>query len=452
VAYFNFQEGAGGGSGVDYPLRTMVHDEQERLRAELERQGLTGRDEELLTRGEAAGVTGREKEQGRGRERDNPQADPPQSVPAADETQTPYLLSDDSPLILRNIPDYVIDPESALKEIKARVYGMGGGSKDGSARLFDERGKALYPTTPPARIDAETLMLRLKAFVALDSQIIQVMAEQRGTRGEPREFSSLLISPDRPLSNREIKQPIVRLCEERFPLSPFIGYIHRDTDDAHAHNWLSALQTNGLKLHLGKEKVDGEWVDRFKHLDEDYLRFYSEMVGDPSVLEEHLAKKAEWYEKKAEVKTALANGERPPALPFRERHRYDELGERRQRKERRELEARGEDPGPKKPAAPVARCRSTWECAELWGKTLHAEARLRDVRFREEELDKLPWHMEVEVEGQRSSLHQVYVERRLLERQREGKEDARRAAEREKREAELRALEAKVNEEIEARR
>ena len=373
-------------------------------------------------------------------------------MPAADETQTPYLLSDDSPLILRNIPDYVIDPESALKEIKARVYGMGGGSKDGSARLFDERGKALYPTTPPARIDAETLMLRLKAFVALDSQIIQVMAEQRGTRGEPREFSSLLISPDRPLSNREIKQPIVRLCEERFPLSPFIGYIHRDTDDAHAHNWLSALQTNGLKLHLGKEKVDGEWVDRFKHLDEDYLRFYSEMVGDPSVLEEHLAKKAEWYEKKAEVKTALANGERPPALPFRERHRYDELGERRQRKERRELEARGEDPGPKKPAAPVARCRSTWECAELWGKTLHAEARLRDVRFREEELDKLPWHMEVEVEGQRSSLHQVYVERRLLERQREGKEDARRAAEREKREAELRALEAKVNEEIEARR
>ena len=56
MAYFNFQEGAGGGSGVDYPLRTMVHDEQERLRAELERQGLTGRDEELLTRGEAGSV------------------------------------------------------------------------------------------------------------------------------------------------------------------------------------------------------------------------------------------------------------------------------------------------------------------------------------------------------------------------------------------------------------
>lgn len=452
MGYFNFQEGAGGGSGVDYPLRTMVRDEQERLRAELERQGVTGRDEEFLTRGEEAGEAGREKEQGRSRERDSLPADSPPSEPAAAEIPIPYLLSDDSPLILKNIPDYVIDPESAIKEIKARVYGMGGGLKDGSARLFDERGKALYPTTPLTHLDAETLMLRLKAFVAQDSRTIQVMAEQRGSLRVPRECSSLLISPDRPLSNREIREPLLRLCEERFPLSPLIAYLHRDTDDAHGHGWLSALQTNGLKLHIGKEKVDGEWVDRFKHLDEDYLRFYSEMVGDPSVLEEHLAKKAEWYEKKAEVKTALANGERPPALPFRERHLYDELGERRQRKDRREQEAKGEDPGPKKPAAPVARCRSTWECAELWGKTLHAEARLRDARFRQEELDKLPWHVEVEVEGRRWSLHQVYVERRLLERQREGKEDARRAAEHEKREAELRALEGKVNEEIEARR
>jgi hypothetical protein len=329
---------------------------------------------------------------------------------------------------------------------------MGGGTKDGSARLFDERGKALYPTTPPTQINAEKLMLRLKAFVALDSRTIQETARQYGTRGEPREFYSLLTSPDRPLSNREIKQPILRLCQERFPLSPFIGYIHRDTDDAHAHGWLSALQTNGFKLHIEREKIDGRWVDRFKQLDEDYLRFYSEMVGDPSVLEEHLAKKAEWNERKARVKTALANGERPPALPFRERLLYDELGERRQRNERRGREARGEVPGPKKRAAPVARCRSTWECAELWGKTLHAEARLRDAGFRQKELDNLPRYVEVKVEGRRWSLHQVYQERRLLERQREGKEDALRAAEREKREAELRALEAKINKEIEARR
>jgi hypothetical protein len=452
VGYFNFQEGAAGGSGVDYPLRLMVLDEQERLRAEREQQGITGREEEFLTRGEDAGAAGREKERAQGRERDNPRAEPPPTGPAAAEIPTPYLLSDDSPLILRNIPDYVLDPESAIKEIKARVYGMGGGSKDGSARLFDGRGKALYPPAPPTHIDAETLMLRLKAFVAQDSRTILATARQHGTRGEPREFYSLLTSPDRPLSNREIRQPLLRLCEERFPLSPFIAYIHRDTHDAHAHGWLSALRTDGLKLRLGREKVDGEWVDRFKQLDEDYLRFYCEMVGDWSVLEEHLAKKAEWYEKKALVKAALTKGERPPALPFRERHRYDELGERRQRKERRELEAKGEDPGPKKPVAPVARCRSTWECAELWGKTVHAEARLRDARFRREELDKLPRYVEVEVDGRRSSLHQVHVERRLLERRREGKEDTRRAAERERREAELLTLEAKISEEVETRR
>jgi hypothetical protein len=70
------------------------------------------------------------------------------------------------------------------------------------------------------------------------------------------------------------------------------------------------------------------------------------MVGDPSLLKEHLEKKAEWNEKKARVKAALKNGARPPALPFRERLLYDELGERRQRKERREQEAKGEDTGP----------------------------------------------------------------------------------------------------------
>jgi hypothetical protein len=45
VGYFNFQEGAAGGSGVDYPLRLMVLDERERLKAELEQQGIAGRDE-----------------------------------------------------------------------------------------------------------------------------------------------------------------------------------------------------------------------------------------------------------------------------------------------------------------------------------------------------------------------------------------------------------------------
>jgi hypothetical protein len=215
---------------------------------------------------------------------------------------------------------------------------------------------------------------------------------------------------------------------------------------------MSALLANDLKLHIGKEKVDGVWVDRYKGVDERYLVNYCAVVGDPQPLATHLEKKAEWNERKALVKIALAKGERPPALPFRERLRYDELGERRQRKERREREANGEDPGPKKRAAPVARLRSEWECAELWGKTVHAEARLREARFRRDVFERASRHTEVEVEGRHWSLHRVEEERRQPGRQREGKEDALRAAERERREAELRAVEVRVSEEVAAHR
>jgi hypothetical protein len=448
-----------GGSGPDYPLRTFVRDEQERLRAERERQereqqerDRVDRDEvELEGRENEAAAKDRGRDGARGRERERPAADEARGGPSQSEGDVPYLLGEDSPLLLQNIPDYVIDTEPAIEAIKARL-GEGGRVRDRSERLFDQLGKALYPSELPTHVDAELLSHRLRAFAVLDGETTRWLGGYYGAGEKDRVFYSILTSPDRLLTNREIKLPLLRLFAEEFPMSRIIGNIHADTDHKHCHVWMSARLANQLKLHMGWEDVGGVRVNRYKGVEERYLVNYCAVVGDPQPLATHLEKKAEWNARKGLVLVALKNGERPPAMPFRERLRYDELGERRQRRERRAREENGEDPGPKKRADPVARHKSSWECAELWGKTEHARARLADARHRRDAFERASRHVEVEVDGRHWSLHRIEEERGLPGRQREGKEEALGRAERERREAELRAVEAKVLEEVEARR
>ena len=444
----------GRGGGPDYPLRTLVLDEQERLRAEREQEerGRADRDEvEPPGREGESGSKAKEREGSTGRERERPTADEARGGPSSSERTVPYLLSEDSPLLLQNIPDYVINTGPAVEAIRARL-GEEGRVRDRTERLFDELGKALYPSELPPQVDAEMLSHSLRAFAVLDGETTKWLARYYGNGEKTREFYSILTSPDRQLTNREIKLPLLRLFAEEFPMSRIIGNIHADTDHKHCHVWMSARLANQLKLHMGWEDVGGVRVNRYKVVDERYLGNYCVMVGDDRPLATRLEKKAEWNARKALVLVALKNGERPPRTPFRARLLYDELGERRQRRERRAREENGEDPGPKRRAAPVARLKSTWECAELWGKTEHARARLADARHRRDAFERVSRHVEVEVDGRRWSLHRIEEERGLPGRQREGKEGALGRAERERREAELRAVEAKVREEVEERR
>lgn len=452
MSSFSMQTGRGG--GPDYPLRTLVLDEQERLRAEREQEerGRADRDEvEPPGREGESGSKVREREDSPSRERERPTADEARGGPSSSERTVPYLLSEDSPLLLQNIPDYVINTEPAIEAIRARL-GEEGRVRDRTERLFDELGKALYPSELPPQVDAEMLSHSLRAFAVLDGETTKWLARQYGNGERTREFYSILTSPDRLLTNREIKLPLLRLFAEEFPMSRIIGNIHADTDHKHCHVWMSARLANQLKLHMSWEDVGGVRVNRYKVMDERFLGNYCAVVGDDRPLTTRQEKKAEWNARKTLVLVALKNGERPPATPFRERLRYDELGERRQRRERREREANGEDPGPKKRAAPVARLKSSWECAELWGKTEHARARLADARHRRDAFERAPRHVEVEVDGRNWSLYRIEEERGLPGRQREGKEEALGRAERERREAELRAVEAKVREEVEERR
>lgn len=445
---------AGRGGGPDYPLRTFVRDEQERLRAEREQEERDRADRDEVDQPAREGESGSKAKEGEdspGREGERPATDEARGGPSSSGRRVPYLLSEDSPLLLQNIPDYVINTEPAIEAIRARL-GEEGRVRDRSERLFDELGKALYPSELPPQVDAELLSHSLRAFAVLDGETTKWLARHYGNGGRTRESYSILISPDRLLTNREIKLPLLRLFAEEFPMSRIIGNIHADTDHKHCHVWMSARLANQLKLHMSWEDVGGVRVNRYKVMDERYLGNYCAVVGDDRPLATRLERKAEWNARKAVVLVALKNGERPPALPFRARLLYDELGERRQRRERREREANGEDPGPKKRAAPVARLKSSWECAELWGKTEHARARLADARHRREAFEGASRHVEVEVDGRRWSLQRIEEERGLPGRQREGKEEALGRAERERREAELHAVEAKVREEVEARR
>ena len=444
----------GRGGGPDYPLRTLVLDEQERLRAEREQEerGRANRDEvEPPGREDESGSKAKEREGSPGRERERPTADEVRGGPSSSERTVPYLLSEDSPLLLQNIPDYVINTEPAIEAIRLRL-GEEGRVRDRTKRLFDELGKAFYPSELPPQVDAEMLSHSLRAFAVLDGETTKWLARHYGNGERTREFYSILTSPDRLLTNREIKLPLLRLFAEEFPMSRIIGNIHADTDHKHCHVWMSARLANQLKLHMSWEDVDGVRVNRYKVMDERYLGNYCAVVGDDRPLATRREKKAEWNARKALALVALKNGERPPAMPYRERLLYDELGERRQHRERRAREENGEDPGPKKRAAPVARLKSGWECAELWGKTEHARARLPDARHRRDAFERASRHVEVEVDGRRWSLHRIEEERGLPGRQREGKEEALGRAERERREAELRAVETKVLKEVEARR
>lgn len=289
-----------GGSGADYPLRTFVRDEQERLRVEREQQerDRDDRDEvEPEGRENEAASKDRGRDGGRGRERERPGADEARGGPSQSRGDVHYLLGEDSPLLLWNIPDYVIDTEPAIEAIKARL-GEGGRVRDRSERLFDQLGKALYPSELPTHVDAELLSHRLRTFVVLDGEITKWLAGYYGAGEKDRVFYSILNSPDRLLTNRELKLPRLRLFAEEFPMSRIIGNIHADTDHIHCHVWMSARLANQLKLHMGWEDVGGVRVNRYKGVEERYLVNYCAMVGDPQPLATHLEKKAEWNARK----------------------------------------------------------------------------------------------------------------------------------------------------------
>ncbi|MGA9995968.1 MAG: hypothetical protein WBP93_11175 [Pyrinomonadaceae bacterium] len=363
MSFSSFQAGTGtSAGGAVYPLRTLVRDVIERvLQLELSR---------WLSRADSPPERGERNEYGHeigefdGRD-------------STGEDLDSWLYSNDSPLLLQNIPDYVLDPAGSLRAISERIDGPG------HARSFSVG--EITGVSPSQR--AMEFRLRVKAFAELDAERILAMPRRRGTpKGETRSHYVWLISPDRDISNRDFKELVAKIIQCRWPDARVVGYIHRDTDNTHLHLWLSAEQTTRRKIYAGKvRQPDGTFVDKFRDIDEKVALAFSQHFNDPAIYEEHIAKKQEWERWRERFEDAIIKGERPPAMPHRARHEFDYVGEKVMVARREQGEGHQEEKGRKK-AAPMPRTKSLMGALELWGKTVYLQAH---VAYRRELLASL---------------------------------------------------------------
>lgn len=387
MSFSSLEAGHGSSAGAaDYPLRTLLRD---LLGREVQREL-----EAWLDRAEG------------------------QSPPSdqTDDDLVDWLRSDDSPLLLHNVEEFVLDPEAHLRAIAYRV--------EGTDRAPQFSGKELVGGAPRdyLRDRAEDLRARLRTVAELDAERILATPRRRGTpKGEPRTHYMWLVSPDRDISNSILKRLVLEIIQRRWPGAVAVGYIHRDTDNTHQHIWLSAETLSGKKINVTRVTPSGDAIlDKYPDLDEEVARAVSQHFGDPSIYDEHIARKLEWVHWRERFEEALRRGERPPVMPHRARHDYDWVGERRAVSDRERGERRPHSSEREK-AAPVPRVKSLMGALELWGKTVHLDAK---VKYRQALLDSLDvWRDRIDypIEGVKQSL-----ERKLEESERdyEGHRDA----------------------------
>jgi hypothetical protein len=327
-----------------------------------------------------------------------------------DDDLADWLRSDDSPLLLHNIEEFVLDPEAHLRAIAERVEGPGralqfsGGELVGAAVRDNQRDRA------------EELRARLRTMAELDAERIVATPRCRGTpKGKTRTHYMWLVSPDRDISNADLKRLLLEIIRRRWPGGAVaVGYIHRDTDNTHLHIWLSAETLSGKKINVTRANPSGDAIlDKYPDLDEEVARAVSRYFDDPSIYDEHIARKLEWVHWRERFEESLRAGERPPVMPHRSRHDYDWVGERRAVSNREGGESQPHS-GNREKAAPVARVKSLMGALELWGKTVHLEA---NVKYRGALLETLGvWRDRIDYpfEGVKQSL-----ERKLDEAERD---------------------------------
>lgn len=359
MSFSSLEAGHGGASAgaADYPLRTLVRD---RLRREVQRALdalLPDRDEGL-----------------------------PEPPDRGDDDYAGWLRTEESPLLLENVEEFVLDPEAHLRAIAERVEGsaLRAPRLPGEEPVADARPG---PRGEDGRDPAEELRARLRTLARLDAERIVAAPRRRGTpKGETRTHYLWLVSPDRDISNSDFKRFVLEIIRRRWPGAVVAGYIHRDTDNTHLHLWISAETLSGKKIDVTRATPSGDAVlDKYPDLDEDVARSVSRHFGDPSIYDDHIARKLEWVYWRERFEESLRRGKRPPVMPHRARHDYDWIGERRAVSERERDETRPPS-GAREKAAPVPRSKSLMGALELWGKTVHLEAR---VNYRLALLDSL---------------------------------------------------------------
>jgi len=380
VSFSSLEAGHGSSAGAaDYPLRTLLRDLLEReVQRELE-----------AWLGRAEGQSG-----------------PPERT---DDDLADWLRSDDSPLLLDNVEEFVLDPEAHLRAIAYRVEGTD------RAPQFSGKELAGGASRDNQRDRAEELRARLRTLAELDTERILATPRRRGTpKGETRTHYMWLVSPDRDISNSILKSRVLEIIRRRWPGARVVGYIHRDTDNTHLHIWLSAETLSGKKISVRRATPSGDAIlDEYPDLDEEVARSISRHFEDASIYDDHIARKLEWVHWRERFEEALRKGERPPVMPHRARHDYDWVGERRAVSDREAGESRLHS-GEREKAAPVPRVKSLMGALELWGKSVYLDARVNYRRALLDSLDVWRERIDYPVGGVKQ-----HLERRLAESERD---------------------------------
>jgi hypothetical protein len=370
VSFSSLEAGHGTSSGAAlYPLRTLVRDLLEReVQRELEAR---------LDRAEGQTV----------------------SPDQTDDDLADWLRSDDSPLLLHNVEEFILDPGAHLRAIAERVEGPS------RAQHFSRVELVGGATRDNPRDRAEELRARLRTVAELDTERILAVPRWRGTpKGETRTHYVWLVSPDRNISNSILKSLILEIIQRRWPGAVACGYIHRDTDNTHLHIWLSAETLSGKKIGVTRATPSGDAIlDKYPDVDEEVARAISRHFNDPSIYDDHIARKLEWVHWRERFEESLRRGERPPVMPHRARHDYDWVGERRAVSDREQGESRTHS-GEREKAAPVPRVKSLMGSLELWGKSVYLDAKVNYRRALLESLDVWRDRIDYPVEGVKQSL------------------------------------------------
>lgn len=216
-----------------------------------------------------------------------------------------------------------------------------------------EEGEEVYHNAPDDVREAETweeMRIRFRSWAD------QVEAEEKirhGNRaGQPRTHYRGVLSYEEKIPTEAVREDVQEFLEREFPEAQAVAVVHQDTDQSHAHIWMSARQIDEKKVHISNQDLK----DLHATVDEIYERRMEVQSRNAQKYEEtreFKRKYAELREQGASAKELKewAEANRPeratPPGPsvYRERDRrpaVDDLAKRADGIEEREFQALSE--------------------------------------------------------------------------------------------------------------
>jgi hypothetical protein len=131
--------------------------------------------------------------------------------------------------------------------------------------------------------------------------------------GETRTHYRLVLSFEDQVDTRAAWELADDYLEQTFPDARALAAVHQDTEHTHVHVHLQARDIDDHKLHFDRHA--------YERLDEAWAQVYAREYGHEK-LEEHLERKAETQEWKADYARAIEEGRELPPAPERAGHTW----------------------------------------------------------------------------------------------------------------------------------